>query len=711
MFDQLSKALLFIAAVLSSVAIPVGLAHAQPELDPPATDELAAERGLFFTVPLADDPPPAEDFWAVYADASGALFYLPLPTHVEQGPVLEDGAVLYTSPDRNAVRIEAEVSEEVAGRRLELVSQVDGFERALRDEIEALRTSRRGPVAVTRAQAEAAIDRALRRLPAAFNSEALRDPLVQRMSELDGLGGSDLRRARLEMIDGVSSVMLAPMLRGRFVTHRVGTMVTPPPLDPPATRPYTTTIGLPVNEQTTWVDRPHQRDGVIDYPEAYDRWRGSQIDPENNAFTLLGPYLNFGAFGSHHASTARVVCYRKLGLPLDQARADDTHELPPIDLLQRALRRPDSYLPSVFMNPRRPPSFSYRNTGYALRQLDGWMKEIARRSEQARAAGDLALAIRWMAIGEALATHLMEDPFLGNHPYQGTGMHDLLLLAWDGRVRLEDWEASRPLLRSVDLQRQLLRHVALARADSLAVLLNLHKGNAYSAGRGDAPTDWVVGTPDSQWKQAWRLGGANQLVRDERFDLGRAMRRVNALYGELDRGIRELHGAELAEAIDGLTADHQAWSQGYILLGSRLKPKTVRLLDQLHAAHDQNHTEAYTDYVTDLLTCPTVGRLKRMTLFYQRQSAREGLDRLAAAACVYRNEHGAWPANAEILVGDYLDAIPADTHGDRPLQYTLIDGTPILWSVGEDGHDDQGAGDERVYRLDQEWINIELRRP
>jgi hypothetical protein len=62
----------------------------------------------------------------------------------------------------------------------------------------------------------------------------------------------------------------------------------------------------------------------------------------------------------------------------------------------------------------------------------------------------------------------------------------------------------------------------------------------------------------------------------------------------------------------------------------------------------------------------------------------------AIALELYRRDHGDWPATLDQLVPELLPAVPLDRFDGRPLKYTLIDGKPLLYSVGVDRDDDGG---------------------
>ncbi|MCZ6851752.1 MAG: hypothetical protein O7F17_08935 [Planctomycetota bacterium] len=57
---------------------------------------------------------------------------------------------------------------------------------------------------------------------------------------------------------------------------------------------------------------------------------------------------------------------------------------------------------------------------------------------------------------------------------------------------------------------------------------------------------------------------------------------------------------------------------------------------------------------------------------------------------LYRRRSGSWPQSLDMLVPDLLPAVPPDRFDGRPLRYRLIDGKPLLYSIGSDRDDDGG---------------------
>jgi hypothetical protein len=74
----------------------------------------------------------------------------------------------------------------------------------------------------------------------------------------------------------------------------------------------------------------------------------------------------------------------------------------------------------------------------------------------------------------------------------------------------------------------------------------------------------------------------------------------------------------------------------------------------------------------------------------------------------YRNRHGEWPETLDQLVPEFLPSVPIDQVDGEPLGYRLVDGQPLLYSVGGNGTDGGGTRSKPSYpgltTSDGDWI-------
>jgi len=57
---------------------------------------------------------------------------------------------------------------------------------------------------------------------------------------------------------------------------------------------------------------------------------------------------------------------------------------------------------------------------------------------------------------------------------------------------------------------------------------------------------------------------------------------------------------------------------------------------------------------------------------------------------LWRRRHGEWPKSLDVLVPEYLPAIPADRTTGEAVKYVIAGGKPVVYSVGADRKDDGG---------------------
>lgn len=64
----------------------------------------------------------------------------------------------------------------------------------------------------------------------------------------------------------------------------------------------------------------------------------------------------------------------------------------------------------------------------------------------------------------------------------------------------------------------------------------------------------------------------------------------------------------------------------------------------------------------------------------------------------FEEQNGHFPDKLEQLIPEYFDSLPEDPHGKGSFQYRLTDDQVILYSVGPNGIDEEGKGDDVVFQ-------------
>ena len=120
-----------------------------------------------------------------------------------------------------------------------------------------------------------------------------------------------------------------------------------------------------------------------------------------------------------------------------------------------------------------------------------------------------------------------------------------------------------------------------------------------------------------------------------------------------------------------------------------------------------------TKYLPILVMMPAAGGVRGWV--DRLLGKRDGLT-VAIALELHRRRKGSYPASLDELVPGLLPAIPADRITGGPIRYRLIDGKPVVYSVGVDRDDDGGRPALDPYGKPRDdaaaqWPHLDFARP
>jgi hypothetical protein len=154
------------------------------------------------------------------------------------------------------------------------------------------------------------------------------------------------------------------------------------------------------------------------------------------------------------------------------------------------------------------------------------------------------------------------------------------------------------------------------------------------------------------------------------------LRLQNTLSG-LDYPPPQIHAGVLTPAASLLMASRREMTR-----------ECDRVFARLEAELEALQTPSYQ------LRYPLVGlvvpALSRVGVMREQSAMERDAVIVAIALELHRRRHGDWPAALEALVPELLPAVPPDRFNGQPLRYRLLDGRPLVYSVGADGDDDGG---------------------
>jgi hypothetical protein len=176
------------------------------------------------------------------------------------------------------------------------------------------------------------------------------------------------------------------------------------------------------------------------------------------------------------------------------------------------------------------------------------------------------------------------------------------------------------------------------------------------------------------------------------FDLNNVMRRINAVYDEIEAAVTypDLH-RRMELARDALNSTRRRFS----LLEQRVKLDGVRDKVALFLSSTPAKRRFANDTVVwmlfaSMMTDPTYASSDLQA------AMRDAFARIALALAAYRADHGQYPSDLSDLAPRYLSAVPRDPFNGDDLHYESDGDGYRVWSVGKNLIDDGGDDEDDV---------------
>jgi len=131
--------------------------------------------------------------------------------------------------------------------------------------------------------------------------------------------------------------------------------------------------------------------------------------------------------------------------------------------------------------------------------------------------------------------------------------------------------------------------------------------------------------------------------------------------------------------------DYQAASAFDDAFIKKIKEKKLTLRDIFRA------NEKFPEVMVDILVVILLPGMGRSSIYSGWAQAKERFIITTLAVRLFRMEKGRWPENLDELVPEYLENVPLDPFGLKPLRYKKREGKWIIYSIGPDGKDDGGV--------------------
>ena len=211
-------------------------------------------------------------------------------------------------------------------------------------------------------------------------------------------------------------------------------------------------------------------------------------------------------------------------------------------------------------------------------------------------------------------------------------------------------------------------------------------------------------TPESQRHQDTLM----RLLNDEDVDWNEVLRGYNSWHDRIVAACGEESYEKAKSSLEKLKSDAVRRIERTITLVLSKTPKQL---------HDYN-SKTKAGYVECLIELPSTLTLWQGNLqIERRRQAQDNMIVLAFALAAYRAEHaGQYPQTLAELAPKYIDTLPSDPFTGQPFRYRKENGGYLLYSVGDNGKDDDGRGrndypESVPFEQRTEWDDISLRTP
>ena len=489
-----------------------------------------------------------------------------------------------------------------------------------------------------------------------------------------------------------------------------------------------------VSRATTFYTEPVDEEGYVDYVAALNADFGDPaIQPENNVYVGLLELADTSQWDSIYLTSLS----KRLGVPLNKLnknrlrlilfeRFAKAHHLDPqamdqqvdaamqegswtdaqlpllaqwleqmnpvLDEAMRAIEREDYFAPLVMTEDDR---LIYTIALPHLVHHDLVVRSFVIRSHHDLAQGNLDRPVATYLALRRLARLQRGEPVLVSN-FVGISIDRLasrLCRTLLNRSDLTRAHVQHMVAGIAALPARATTHRALHRADRACAL------QAFQAVERGHPA-----ISDEQRGKFDPLSLLEKVMVAQRFDMDRALGRVNAMFDDMPGDNPLLAYRELVDQIEAY--EHrldQSHDRDIDFMANLLVetlphedmpvPSAMSKLVGTSPLEDLS-VEEVTDITVDLVLGPFNSNIGLLALRAERQGmAFDELTAIGLALAAYRFDHGAYPQALDALSPTYLDVIPVDFATGEPLKYRLQDGGYLLYSVGKDFEDDGGVDD------------------
>jgi hypothetical protein len=453
-----------------------------------------------------------------------------------------------------------------------------------------------------------------------------------------------------------------------------------------------------VSKETTFVTKPINEEGFVDFTTAVNMKLSKGITSKNNAASVIFPA--FGPAPGGIPFSQRF--FEELGVSIPPEKGDYYKTLEEF-LLSQGVKKNSLEMQRIVENRNIAMSRPWKREEFP--KIAGWLVSNAK---------------PLVSITKGTQQESYYNP-INSPALEGAIKHELMTTS------LQHLQVSRSVARS--LVSRAMQHIAENRTKSAwgdllaAYRLGLHLGNGSSliealvgvsieAYTNEAVIKFIEETQPNRElafqylnniemlpKRALVVAqvdfGARLIVIDMIFqtmletyeespklkvDWDQVLRESNQWFDRIVVGLKQ----------ESFSAREKAWEQirSDLLRVSKERTKSTGFSKKLLFL--SNDIKRTTEYFSDLIISSFIPDARRASVSVNRSEQRFDNLRVALSLSAYHSTHKTYPDQLKELVPRYLPSLPQDLFGEKPLTYMkTIDGY-LLYSVGQNQTDDGG---------------------
>jgi hypothetical protein len=482
-----------------------------------------------------------------------------------------------------------------------------------------------------------------------------------------------------------------------------------------------------ISKETTWITEPLRSDGTVDYVAALNARLSEGVTPENNAAVLLVEVMG----AEEIQPEIREEFYKQLGVPLPE---NTQGMLKPfddfVDRYLETVESPDKEKLREELSDQFDEAWERPWTQTEFPILAQWLNEnkqaielilaatqrprlhfpnVLRNEDETIWHSQISMIIALRKLGKTLCVHAMYS--IGQAQTEAACSDAIAchrLATWGCAISADYYQMGiaigtyerRIALALAESSETTQAQLAKLRRDLAAEPLPTSAAEAYDLFVRFTLLDWArqveTAAQAVEYGEGWEMPQAQFWSRfgEMGLDIGVVLRTINSQCSAMVEALGQPNYLGRKAAYDRIVQEFQAFREKSLDAN-----EVANVVPERRPAQEVVSTQFAYEFWSFL------GGLSYAT--ETKSHMRRQVTLLGLALAEYHRDFGNYPERLDALVPKYLDEVPQDAFTLKPLIYRPREDGYLVYSLGPDGQDDNGA----EFSPDGELDDVSIRMP